>query len=344
MFRMVALLPALAVAVVLGEDVSEGIVLLQSSVLVQHRTLPEVVPLLDSSRAILNEIQKHVTDLEDHLNDTQSQEKQMIEGLKDKLEANLTAQDDLNNRTATDNANLKADIDGLNKDIMNLRARSTSLKKYNGNLVSDFNALKDNITTVAEFTMQAITKSEEMLGSAPELVVLSDLAQKDAKASQDREHTNHLKAIAKAKQVSLLQTDTVIDAQTDNIIKGHRSKGHSAKVKGKFDVVTDSQTDSQTDMQTDSQTDMQTAVSYSSVLSQTSLQGMLVPDADRVASGFLEMVNSALLRLTVEHNASASAMVAQFDSEYQQGSQLYAELLDDQAQLNSISQPVLQLD
>jgi len=306
MFRIAVVLPALATALV-----------------AQYKALPDVVPLLSSSRAQLDQVHKHVAELESRLNDTQAQETEMIAGMKSKFEANLTAFMDLNNRTTIENDNLKADIEGLNTEIMNLRARAASLKKHNGNLVSDLHSLQENITTVAEFTLQAISKSEEMLDKAPELIVLSDLAQKDAQASQERDHSNRLRAVAKSKEaaVSLLQTDMVTDMVTD------KPKKH----------ISLSQKNGKTDLQTNM------SMSYSSILSQSTLQGMLVPEADRIASGIVEMVNSALAELAVEHNESASKMNVQFNVDHQLQAEHYAELLDEQAQLNNTKTASIEL-
>jgi len=137
----------------------------------------------------------------------QEQEKstEVVHEMKAGFEKNLTKEKKHNDDIMKANVGLESDINSLQADSKKLRSKAMELRQENRDLIADLRLIQNNVTTVIEFTANALNQSHEMLEVAPELHVLTELATKDEVSKKDRDHKKRLLNVAKGKSFSLLQ-------------------------------------------------------------------------------------------------------------------------------------------
>jgi len=264
--------------------------------------VPEV---MTGPKHMFDTMSAQVSNLEARLAEVQQKNQDEMIDMKHKYDGNLTGTKTENTNITSQNAALKTDINRINKSVRKLRSRANQLESDNGILLLDMQKMKANLTTAQEFTTKAMNSSDEMLFTAPELHVLTELAKKEDQMGSERAHSSRMGEVSAASGMSLLQVDS---SESKNTKKSKRTKESKRTQPAK-----ESEEDSKQESHEDSH-------------------------------GLLDMMTDALQELAVAQNNSAAILTGAFDKDLDKMMQKRATLLAEQVELQATKTSALQLE
>merc|ERR1719174_2392621 len=141
---------------------------------------------------MFSQMTSQMASLESRLTDVQHQSTRSISKQKAQYESKLKAQRANIRATEIMNSNIKHEIVELKKTNVALRRKADQLVAASNRLKSDLHAMRDNITTVAEFIDKTVDASTSMLENASEVKVLAELAEHDEIQSKELVHQRRL--------------------------------------------------------------------------------------------------------------------------------------------------------
>jgi DNA repair exonuclease SbcCD ATPase subunit len=188
---------------------------------VKNADLPSVPEVMTGPKHMFDTMSAQVSNLEARLAEVQKKNQDEMIDMKHKYDGNLTGTKTENTNITSQNSALKADINRINKSVRKLRSRANQLESDNGILLLDMQKMKANLTTAQEFTTKAMNSSDEMLFTAPELHVLTELAKKEDQMGSERAHSSRMGEVSAASGMSLLQVDS---SESKNTKKSKRTK------------------------------------------------------------------------------------------------------------------------
>lgn len=145
----------------------------------------------------------NVQELSQQIESTKRRDFQFMSDLKASLEKNLTQQRHRVAHLEAKNAKVSESINVLKHRVQVLRGAATEQQEKNEKMRKDLNELSDNMSIVEEFAAQALIKDQNKSG-APELQILAELRDEDAKRRAEAEHMRLVAKISPSTRSSSL--------------------------------------------------------------------------------------------------------------------------------------------